>query len=108
MVKQYVEIPKTIGGQFDVMMIDGRLRRRCLQVAAEVVSPSGIVILHDAQKGHYHPSLELYPHVKFLETGILPGTNQTSTIALASFGAEKLISELAEKYRDLASNGGQS
>ena len=108
MVKQYVENPKTIGGRFDVIIIDGRFRRRCLEVAAEVISPSGIVILHDAQRAHYHPSLELYPHVKFLETGILPGTNQTSTIALASFGAGELISELAEKYRGLAATGRRS
>jgi len=106
MVAQYVETPKQIGGQFDVIIIDGRFRRRCLEVAAQVIAPDGIVILHDAQKTHYHPSLELYQQVKFLETGRLPGLRQNSTIAMASLKEVGLITELVERYGSLASNCG--
>jgi hypothetical protein len=75
-----------------------------LQIAAEVIAPKGIVILHDAQRAHYHSSLDLFPHVQFLETGVLPGTRTFSNIALASLGGGDLIAELAQKY----GNPGQS
>jgi len=106
-VKDYIQCPRSIGGQFDVMMIDGRFRRRCLQVAAETVAPHGIVILHDAQRANYHSSLALFPYVQFLETGTLPGTKQQSTVALASLENESLISELAEIYRRFLPSGEQ-
>lgn len=101
-VAEYVETPKQVGGQFDVMIIDGRFRRRCLEVAAQVISPDGIVILHDAQKSHYHPPLNLYQQVEFIETGRLPGLKQNSTIALASLKWNGLITELVEKYGRIA------
>jgi hypothetical protein len=98
MVQEYVDSPKNLGGHFDVMIIDGRFRRRCLQVGAEVIAPKGIVILHDADRDHYHSSLALYPHVLVLETGSLPGTSLRSHIALASFDGRELIDDFANKY----------
>jgi len=97
-VAEYVDAPKQAGGEFDVMIIDGRFRRRCLEVAAQVISPDGIVILHDAQKAHYHSSLDLYQQVEFLETGRLPGLRQNSTIALANLKGSQLITDLVAKH----------
>ena len=97
-VKDYINHPKSLGGQFDVVIIDGRFRRRCLQVAAEVLAAEGIVILHDAHRVHYHSSLDLYPHVQFLKTGGLPGTTLKSEITLASLTESQLITELTQKY----------
>lgn len=83
-VLKYVNFPKELAGRFDVIILDGRYRRRCLLVAAEVLAPRGIVILHDAHRTHYHSSLSVYSHVQFLETGVLPGTRTRSAIALCS------------------------
>lgn len=103
-VKAYVDHPKILGGQFDVIIIDGRFRRRCLQVAGEVLAPHGIVILHDADRTHYHSSLALYPTVQFLQTGALPGMRQRSEVALASLDESPLIAELTERYTGLGKN----
>jgi len=84
-IEKYVNFPKEIGGPFDLIVIDGRYRRRCLLVAPKVLAPNGVVMLHDAQRTHYHASLSVYPHVRMLETGGLPGTRQKSTVALCSF-----------------------
>jgi hypothetical protein len=83
-IAKYVNFPKEVGGPFDLIVIDGRYRRRCLLVAPEVLAPGGVVLLHDAERTHYHPSLDIYPHVRMLKTGRLPGTKQKSTIALCT------------------------
>ena len=104
-VKEYVDFPRNLGGSFEVMIIDGRFRRRCLEVAAEVLSPNGIVILHDASRTHYYPPLSLYSHVQFLKTGPLPGSNHRSCIALASLHNNQLILGFTEKYHDASRSG---
>ena len=87
-VTEYINLPADIGGQFDVIIIDGRYRRRCLLMARNLLAPGGTVYLHDAQKEWYHPSLSSYDCVKFEETGNLPGTKQKSSIALCSVNDE--------------------
>ena len=67
--KQYIDFPKSLNEKFDIVIIDARFRRHCLQVAKEILAPQGVVILHDAQKTHYHFGLEDYPHGKFFKTG---------------------------------------
>lgn len=104
---EYVHRPKDLGGQFDVLFIDGRFRRRCLRVAAEVVSDNGIVILHDSDRDHYLSALDIYPKVQFLETGMVPGISQTSNVALAGLKSSNLFAEISEKYRDFWPSGKQ-
>lgn len=95
---KYVELPEELEEQFDVVIVDGRFRRRCLLVSSKVLAPNGIVILHDAQRTHYHSSLSIYPNVQFLETGKLPGMRFTSTIALCGFGDDSLVRRITGKY----------
>ena len=99
LVAKYVEAPKRVGEEFDVAIIDGRFRRRCLEVAAQVLAPHGIVVLHDAQRSHYHKALDIYQQVEFVETGRLPGLKTDSVIALAGLENVRLIPELARKHR---------
>lgn len=49
----YVALPSRLGGVFDYVMVDGRKRRRCLLEAAQLVSATGYVVLHDAWRTHY-------------------------------------------------------
>jgi hypothetical protein len=90
-VTKYVETPRELGSKFDVIIVDGRFRRRCLMVAKDVLAPNGVVLLHDAQKTQYHSSLSSFSHVKFLETGAMPGISQQSTIALCCIGEDTPI-----------------
>lgn len=90
-VSKYIDAPKELGLKFDLIVIDGRFRRRCLLVAKDVLAPNGVVLLHDAQKTQYHSSLSSFSHVKFLETGAMPSTSQQSTIALCCIGEDTPI-----------------
>ena len=93
-VAEYVDFPKSLGYQFDVIIVDGRFRRRCLLAAKEVLAPNGILILHDAQREHYHSSLSSYPQVRSLVTGRLPGSRQKSTITMCSLSEIPFIRDL--------------
>ena len=88
---RYVNMPLELTGQYDVMIVDGRYRRRCLLVAKQVLAPGGVAFLHDAQKPQYHSSLSEFSHSKFITTGTMPGSSQQSTIALCCMGEDSLV-----------------
>lgn len=50
----YVDAPARLGTRFDVVMVDGRKRRRCLIEASRLVTGDGAVLLHDAHRAYYH------------------------------------------------------
>jgi predicted O-methyltransferase YrrM len=56
----YVALPATLDRKFDFIFIDGRKRRRCLIAASKILSPGGVVVLHDAERPHYHCAFEHY------------------------------------------------
>ena len=102
-VLRYINYPTGLGLRFHMVVVDGRFRRRCLLAAKEVLAPGGILILHDAQRSHYHSSLSHYSQVRFLETGPLPGSKQQCSIALCSLddGDDgSFINQLVEAFRD--------
>jgi len=51
--------------RFDVVIIDGRYRRRCLGIAKDCLMQGGIVILHDAERKYYHCGLKGYKETDF-------------------------------------------
>jgi len=59
-LKDYVDYPRD--QKFDFILVDGRARVACLQQAYQLCSDSGIVMLHDAQREHYHAALSVYEH----------------------------------------------
>lgn len=79
-VLRYLSHPRTLGGSFDVMLIDGRFRRRCLLEARAAVSHDGLVLLHDAHRTHYHPALSVYPSGRFIRGGRYPGSLTRSLV----------------------------
>lgn len=75
---EYISFPATLGVKYDVIIVDGRFRRRCLLEAQKMLDPHGFVILHDAQKKWYHSSLSAYKCGKFIDSGYLyDGTGRT-------------------------------
>ncbi len=69
--KDYISYPSSLGIKFDIIIVDARFRRRCLIEAQKILAPEGIVILHDAQKEHYHSPLNSYKFGKFFDSGYL-------------------------------------
>jgi hypothetical protein len=67
--RAYIDFPKTFDHKFHIVIVDGRFRRYCLQVAREVVMTQGIVIMHDAQKAHYHFGINGFRYNKFITSG---------------------------------------
>lgn len=54
--KKYLEP----SGKYDIVFIDGRNRKQCLDNAKGLLKKNGIVILHDAQRERYHGGMEGY------------------------------------------------
>lgn len=69
----YITAPLAVGGQFDVLLIDGRFRRRCLDVAMQVVRPGGLVLLCEAHRPYYQCGIAKHGG-RMLQTSHTPGT----------------------------------
>lgn len=65
----YINFPRQLDSKFDIIIIDARFRRYCFQTAKKVLMPEGIIIMHDAQKVHYHFALDDFPYSKFVSGG---------------------------------------
>jgi hypothetical protein len=50
---EYVTYPSGLGKKFDLIIVDGRKRRRCLIEAAGLLKPYGVAFLHDAYRTYY-------------------------------------------------------
>jgi len=60
-LKDYIEFPRRFG-KFDFVLIDGRARADCLVESYELVKDFGVVVLHDANRKHYHQNFQLYQY----------------------------------------------
>lgn len=65
----YVNLPQTLKIHFNVIFVDARFRRRCLEAALTSVDYRGFVIMHDAQKKQYHSATENYRYSRFVDSG---------------------------------------
>jgi hypothetical protein len=76
---EYVHYPAASRAAFDIIIVDGRMRRRCLLAAADLIGPQAVVLLHDAWHFHYQCALGKYPASRFLGDelwiGALDGTS---------------------------------
>jgi hypothetical protein len=63
---EYAAYPRTLGNKYDVIVVDGRKRRRCILEASKMLKPGGVAILHDARRTHYHCAFSEYPDSKIL------------------------------------------
>ncbi len=66
---EYIQLPQTLKIPFNMIFVDARFRRRCLETALTSVDHRGVVVLHDAQKEHYHSATESYRYSKFIDSG---------------------------------------
>lgn len=52
-LSEYVNYPSTLGVKFNLILIDGRRRRECLETASRLVAGTGVVVLHDAERSEH-------------------------------------------------------
>ena len=73
-MEEYIIYPATLGKKYDVILVDGRKRRRCLLEASKLLKPDGVTLLHDARRTYYHCAFSAYPdgHM-LLWTGLWQG-----------------------------------
>lgn len=73
-MEEYITYPATLGKKYDVILVDGRKRRRCLLEARNLLKPDGVVFLHDARRTYYHCAFSAYPDSQvLLWTGLWQG-----------------------------------
>jgi SAM-dependent methyltransferase len=73
---EYVSFPSTLERKFDMILVDGRKRRRCLLEAKRLLAPGGVVFLHDAHRRRYHCALTVYSDSLFLTRDLWRGSNE--------------------------------
>lgn len=49
--KDYIDFPRSLQTKFDLIFIDGRARMECVKASIDLISPSGIIVIHDI----FHP-----------------------------------------------------
>jgi hypothetical protein len=70
----YIDPPALADRRFDLIMIDGRMRRRCLERAATLLrDDDAVVILHDAGRPYYHSAFDRFAQGQFLGTQVWVG-----------------------------------
>ncbi len=67
--RDYIQAPSRWKMKFDLIIVDGRFRRRCLEFIPSVIKEDGIVFLHDAQKKKYHDGFKYYKFSKLVNSG---------------------------------------
>ena len=70
----YVDYPLSINKKFDFVLIDGRKRRRCLEIASKIINDDGTVVLHDAERKYYHCAFNSFSSKKFLSKTLWIGS----------------------------------
>ena len=62
----YHELKAEEMGTFDLIIVDGRHRVRCLDMARDLLNPGGVAILHDAGRERYAPVRDYYGSITVL------------------------------------------
>lgn len=67
--RHYIDFPSTLKTKFDLILIDGRFRRRCLSEAKNYLKPDGVVFVHDAIRRYYFSQHNTYNHFAYIDGG---------------------------------------
>jgi hypothetical protein len=84
----YVDYPRSVGIHFDVIIVDGRKRRRCLLTALDMMAQHTVVLLHDAFRTYYHPAMQAYPVSRFIGDELWIGARHDGALRMALSGQE--------------------
>ncbi len=56
----YVNVPRMLWRKYDVIIVDGMKRIRCLKMARQFMKEDAVLFLHDAERTCYHSTLKEY------------------------------------------------
>lgn len=62
----YIDLPRQLGLQPDLVIVDGRARSLCIAEGFDLLRPGGVLILHDAQRPEYHAAMHAAGRATFL------------------------------------------
>jgi hypothetical protein len=77
----YVALPASLGRRFDIVIVDGRKRRRCLLEASSLLSERGIAVLHDAWRPYYHCAFEAFAFARRIGDELWVGAQRDPDLA---------------------------
>jgi len=101
--KAYVRLPKDLNQEFHLIIIDARFRRHCVQTAKEVLTPDGVVIMHDAHKAHYQTGLGQFRHSVFLYSGKwYPFQNEPNKVWIGCNGRADFLCQFKDCSKKLS------
>lgn len=88
----YVDVIDTVPGRFDLIVIDGRARTRCLQKAITRLAPDGLIVLDNVGRRRYRDALaglgeRIAIHWTGGATPTLPWPTETALIRLTPLAA---------------------
>ena len=55
--------------KYDLIMVDGLQRPRCLEQSKDMLTDIGYIILHDAEREEYQESINSFEFIKFYDDG---------------------------------------
>jgi hypothetical protein len=79
----YVSTIEKVGGEFDLIVIDGRARQSCLERAVSLLAPAGIIVFDNSRRSRYRAGIEacgLHEQALAGLTPTLPYREQTSLL----------------------------
>lgn len=59
-LEDYINYPLKLDLKFNLIFVDGRKRKECLEIASKSLAPQGLVLLHDAEREWFHPSFKFF------------------------------------------------
>lgn len=74
---KYVTAPLYLDRNFDLIVIDGRMRTDCIAIARQVLNEKGVVLVHDANRIGYHQAFRFFNSAMTV--------NDTAVLCLGSF-----------------------
>lgn len=57
LMASYIGFPRSLGGRFDLVLVDGRARCFCVAEGFDLLESGGVLVLHDAQREEYHAAM---------------------------------------------------
>lgn len=88
----YVETIDRVGGQFDLVVVDGRAREACLQAAIPHLAPNGLIVYDNSLRKRYAEAIAGSGLVERRFPGLtptLPYPDQTSVLSVETMTAPR-------------------
>ena len=80
-MSEYVQFPATLHKKFDLILVDGRKRQQCMELASQLITDDGMVFLHDALRPEYHGAFSSYPDGRFVSLKLWRGGKQPASLS---------------------------